>query len=134
MICVDNYSSLRFIMWSLPGVDEVSREEAHEHYTSKWEYVFLRSLQDHELLLINELICEFGPILPRYRTFQTYGAERPYTQGRPITHLSRLTTKISAKVANYPQFHKSALQNDFNIATVTRNVAFLWYTEHCVRY
>ncbi len=111
-------------------MDEISREDAHEHYSSKWEYVFLRSLQDHEILLINELISEFGPIFPCYRTFQTYGAERPYTRGCPITHLSRLTTSTSIKVANYPQFHKSALIHNPHATKVTRNEAFLWYTEY----
>lgn len=129
-IRVDDYSSLRLIMWSFPGVDEISRKDAHEHYSATWEYVFLRSLQDHEILLINELIGEFGPILPRYRTFQTYGAERPYTHGCPITHLSRLNTSTSIKVANYPQFHKSTLHHNLHVRKVTRNEAFLWYTEY----
>ena len=129
-IRVDDYSSLRLIMWNMPGVDEISMKDAHEHYSSKWEYVFLRSLNGREIMLINELIDEFGPILPRYRTFQTYGAERPYTHGCPITHLSRLTTSTSIKVANYPQFQKSALLHNFIAGEVTRNEAFLWYTEY----
>lgn len=111
-------------------MNEISRKDAHEHYSSKWEYVFLRSLKGHEIELINKLIEEFGPIIPRYRTFQTYGAERPYTLGCPITHLCHITTTTTIAVADYPQLHKSALLHNVSGTEMTRNNAFLWYTEH----
>ncbi|MBS9404808.1 hypothetical protein KG088_14310 [Halomonas sp. TRM85114] len=130
MIRVDNYNSLRFIMWSFPGVKEISREDAHMRYASTWEYVFIRSLEDHEIHFINSLIEEFGPIIPQYRTFQSYSNERPYTSGRPITQLSPLTTSIVITVEDYPQLHKSALRHNLSDTEMTRNDAFLWYTEH----
>ncbi|MBB3231931.1 hypothetical protein [Halomonas stenophila] len=130
MIRVDDYSSLRFIMWSFPGVKEISRKDAHMRYASTWEYVFLRSLEDHEIEFINSLIEEFGPIVPRYRIFQSYGNKRPYTLGRPITQLFRLTTSTSITVGDYPQLHKISLRHDLSDIEMTRNDAFLWYTEH----
>lgn len=131
MICIDDYMSLRLIMWSFPSLKEISRKEAYEHLASKWEYVHLRSLEDHEIELINGLIDEFGPLVPQYRTFQTYSADRPYTSGRPIERVSRPWTPRTIKVADYPQFHKSALRHGVSKQEMSCNEAFLWYTEHC---
>ncbi|MDI5891783.1 hypothetical protein [Halomonas rhizosphaerae] len=130
MIHVDDYSSLRFIMWSFPGVKEISREDAHMRYASAWEYVFIRSLEDHEIQFINSLIEEFGPIIPQYRTFQSYGSKQPYTSGRPITQLFPLTTPIVITVEDYPQLHKSTLHHELSDTEMTRNDAYLWYSEH----
>ncbi|PMR71737.1 hypothetical protein [Halomonas heilongjiangensis] len=130
MIRIDDYMSLRLIMWSFPSLEVISRREAYEHLASKWEYVHLRSLEDHEIELINGLIDEFGPLVPQYRTFQTYSADRPYTSGRPIERVSRPRTPRTAHVADYPQLHKSALRHGVSDQEMTCNEAFLWYTEH----
>ncbi len=130
MIRIDDYISLRLIMWSFPGLKVISRKEAYEHFASKWEYVHLRSLENHEIELINSLIDEFGPLVPQYRTFQTYSADRPYTSGRPIERVSRPWTPRTIQVADYPQFHKSALRHGLSDAEISCNEAFLWYTEH----
>lgn len=130
MIRIDDYMSLRLIMWSFPSLEEISRKEAYDHLASKWEYVYLRSLEDHEIDLINSLIDEFGPLVPQYRTFQTYSADRPYTSGRPIERVSRPWTPRTIKVTDYPQLHKSILPLGVSDHEISCNEAFLWYTEH----
>ncbi|MDI5889496.1 hypothetical protein [Halomonas rhizosphaerae] len=130
MIRIDDYISLRIILWSFPSKKVISRQDAYEHYSNTWEYVSIRSLKDHEIELINSLINEFGPLVPKYRTFQTYSAERPYTWGRPVTRLTPISGKARVKVADYPQLNKSALLHGLSDAEITNNEAHLWYTEH----
>jgi hypothetical protein len=129
-IVIDDYPSLRLILWSFPGKEVISREDAYEHYSDTWEYVSMRSLKAHEIEMINSLIEEFGPLVPRYRTFQTYSAERPYTWGRPITQLTPILGEDKIRVDDYPQLLKSALRHGLLDTEMTHNEANLWYTEH----